>query len=379
MSENVKQPSDVPLKDATEVPVDWLRLDRKNPRLVGSGEVASDAAIISELYRGEELGELLQSLASNGYLDIEPLIAELVDGAFTVLEGNRRLAAIKLFREEEIGDEVFRVGGIRIKIPDISDDNRASLEKVSIYRVASREDARAYIGFKHINGAAKWESFAKAKFAADWYRQGEVSLVEIAEKIGDGHDTIKRMVNAIYVLDQASGSDRFDLDDRVAPRFNFSHLYTALSRSQYMEFLGLGSAWTSYDPQPNPVHHESIDALIEVLHWIYGSKQQERDPVIRSQNPDIKDLGKVLLNNEGLTVLRTTNSLSEAVASITPPSQRLSESLLQARSAIRDATNSLRGFDGRDQALIDIAEDVLESAQTVHQRMKKKKAELDER
>ena len=133
-----------------------------------------------------------------------------------------------------------------------------------------------------------------------------------------------------------------------------------------------------YDPQPNPVHHESIDALIEVLHWIYGSKQQERDPVIRSQNPDIKDLGKVLLNNEGLTVLRTTNSLSEAVASITPPSQRLSESLLQARSAIRDATNSLRGFDGRDQALIDIAEDVSESAQTVHQRMKKK-AELDER
>ena len=245
MSENVKQPSDVPLKDATEVPVDWLRLDRKNPRLVGSGEVASDAAIISELYRGEELGELLQSLASNGYLDIEPLIAELVDGAFTVLEGNRRLAAIKLFREEEIGDEVFRVGGIRIKIPDISDDNRASLEKVSIYRVASREDARAYIGFKHINGAAKWESFAKAKFAADWYRQGEVSLVEIAEKIGDVHDTIKRMVNAIYVLDQASRSDRFDLDDRVAPRFNFSHLYTALSRSQYMEFLGLGSGWTT--------------------------------------------------------------------------------------------------------------------------------------
>ena len=379
MSDSVKQPSDVPLKDATEVPVDWLRLDSKNPRLVGSGEISSDAAIISELYRGEELGELLQSLASNGYLDVEPLIVELVDGALTVLEGNRRLAAIKLFREEQLANEVFRVGGIRIRIPEISDEYRETLEKVSVYRVASREDARAYIGFKHINGAAKWESFAKAKFAADWYRQGKVSLVEIAEKIGDGHDTIKRMVNAVYVLDQASKSGRFDLDDRVAPRFNFSHLYTALSRIQYMDFLGLGSAWTSYDPQPNPVPHDKHDSLIEVLHWIYGSKEQEREPVIQSQNPDIKDLGHVILNSEGLTVLRATNSLSEAVASITPPSQRLSESLLKARSAIRDATNSLRGFDGRDQALIDIAEDVSESAQTVHQRMKKKKAELDER
>lgn len=379
MSDNIRQPSDVSLQQATEVPVDWLRLDPNNPRLVGSGEIASDAAIISELYRGEELGELLQSLASNGYLDIEPLIAELVDGTFTVLEGNRRLAAIKLFREDGLAEEVFRVGGIRIKIPAISAENRATLEKVSVYRVASREDARAYIGFKHINGAAKWESFAKAKFAADWYRQGEVSLVEIAEKIGDGHDTIKRMVNAIYVLDQASQIGGFDLSDRVAPRFNFSHLYTALSRSQYMDFLGLGSAWTSYDPQPNPVPDDKVDALIEVLHWIYGSKEQDRQPVIRSQNPDIKELGQVLLNSEGLTVLRTTNSLSEALASITPPSQRLSESLLKARSAIRDATNSLRGFDGKDQALIDIAEDVSESAQTVHQRMKKKKAEMDER
>ena len=378
MNETIMQPSDVSLKNATEVPVEWLRLDRNNPRLVGSGEIASDAAIIAELYRGEELGELLQSLASNGYLDVEPLIVELVDDTFTVLEGNRRLAAIKLFREHELAEEVFHAGRIRVKIPEISAENLATLDRVSVYRVPDREDARAYIGFKHINGAAKWESFAKAKFAADWYRQGQVSLAQIAEKIGDGHDTIKRMVNAIYVLDQASEIGKFDLNDRVAPRFNFSHLYTALSRSQYMDFLDLGSAWTSYDPQPNPVPEEKVDALIEVLHWIYGSKEREQEPVVRSQNPDIKDLGQVILSSEGITVLRTTNSLSEAVASITPPSQRLSESLLTARSAIREAANSLRGFDGKDQALIDIAEDVSESAQTVHQRMRRKKAEVDD-
>ena len=377
MSGSIRQPSDAPFDEATKIPVEWLKLDQANPRLVGSRRIGDDAAIISELYRGEELGELLQSLASNGYLDIEPLIVLLSGDAFTVLEGNRRLAAIMLFRDEHLAEKVYRVGGIRIKIPEISNQNRATLDKVSVYRVATREDARAYIGFKHINGAAKWESFAKARFAADWYRRGKVSLITIAEKIGDSHDTIKRMVNAIYVLDQASEACKFDLDDRTAPRFNFSHLYTALSRSQYMEFLGLEAAWTSYEPGPNPIPEDKSDALLEVLQWIYGSKEQEREPVIRSQNPDIKNLGQVLLNDEGLTVLRTTNSLSEAFASIAPPSQRLSDSLLRARSAIRDATNSLRGFDGRDQALIDIAEDVSESAQTVHQRMKTKKAELD--
>jgi len=186
------------------------------------------------------------------------------------------------------------------------------------------------------------------------------------------------MVNAIYVLNQATSSGGFNLDDRAAPRFNFSRLYTALSRSQYMEFLHLGSGWTSYDPQPNPVSEDRLNELNEVLHWIYGSKDQDREPIVRSQNPDIKDLGNVLLNSEALTVLRTTGSLSEAISSITPPVQRLSQSLLQARTAIRDAANSLRGFDGRDQELIDIAEDVFESAQTVHERMKKKRAELDD-
>ena len=377
MSDSVNQPSDVPLEESTKVPVKWLTLDKDNPRLVGSGKIAGDATIISELYRGEELSELLQSLASNGYLDIEPLIVELTGDKFTVLEGNRRLAAIKLFRSDSLVDRVFKVGGIKIKIPEISQENRATLNRVSVYRVASRDDARAYIGFKHINGAAKWESFAKARFAADWYKRGKVSLVLIAEKIGDSHDTIKRMVNAIYVLDQAAKDCEFDLNDRFAPRFNFSHLYTALSRSQYMEFLGLGPAWTTYNPKPRPIPQHKTGALLELLHWIYGSQEQEIEPVVWSQNPDIKNLGLVLLNDEGLTVLRATNSLSQALASIVPPSARLSDSLLKARTAIRDATNSLRGFDGRDQALIDIAEDVSESAQTVYQRMVKKKAELD--
>jgi len=378
MGTSIKQPDDAPFREATSVPVDWLTLDRENPRLVGRKDMANDAAIISELYRGEELGELLQSLASNGYLDIEPLIVKLDGDRFTVLEGNRRLAAIKLFREDGLAEKVSRVGEIKVKIPEISDDHRSTLEAISIYRVSSREDARAYIGFKHINGAAKWDSFAKAKFAANWYQKGGISLTDIAESIGDNHNTIKRMVNAIYVLNQATSSGGFNLDDRAAPRFNFSHLYTALSRSQYMEFLHLGSGWTSYDPQPNPVSEDRLNELNEVLHWIYGSKDQDCEPIVRSQNPDIKDLGNVLLNSEALTVLRTTGSLSEAISSITPPVQRLSQSLLQARTAIRDAANSLRGFDGRDQALIDIAEDVFESAQTVHERMKKKRAELDD-
>ena len=371
MNDEIETPADIPLETVATVSVDWLVLDHNNPRLVSFGKT-TDVGIIAQLYRGESLSELLQSIASNGYLNIEPLIVMEQDGDLVVLEGNRRLAVIRLFRDPGLADRVFQDERVRINVPAISAQHCATLGRVAVYRVANREDARSYLGFKHINGAAKWESYAKAKFAADWYRTGDVSLADIADRIGDKHDTIKRMVNAIYVLEQAEKTERFQIDGRISPRFNFSHLYTALSRAHYMQFLGLESGWSSYDPVSNPVPGDKLDELGEVLLWIYGSKEESAEPVVRSQNPDIKHLGEVLTSPGGLTVLRATGSLHEAHSSTQPADQKLSAALLRARSEVREVSNNLRGFDGSDQSLVDVAEDISETAQAIHERMKKK-------
>ncbi len=139
-----------------------------------------------------------------------------------------------------------------------------------------------------------------------------------------------------------------------------------------MQFLGLEAAWFRYDPNPDPVPADGLEPLREVLKWLYGSREADVLPVVQSQNPDIKHLGEVLASSEGLTVLRGTGSLSEAHASTQPADRKFSESLLRARREVREASNSLRGFDGRDVALVDIAEDIFETAQTIHDRMKKK-------
>lgn len=370
----IKTPNDVPLADTTKVSVDWLKLDRENPRLVGISARTTEESIVAQLYRGEELGELLQSVAANGYLDIEPLIVWLdpVDQKFTVLEGNRRLAAIRLFREPAFVDAIATAERLKIGVPEIGLAVEATLEAVSVYRVRDRDAARSFIGFKHINGAAKWESYAKAKFAAEWYKSGNVSLEEISEKIGDRHDTIKRMVAAIYVLEQAERKSIFALSDRKITKFNFSHLYTALSRTNYMTYLGLETAWARFDPTPDPVAADKLDRLREVLVWIYGSKEDNKEPVVQSQNPDIKNLGEALASAEGLHILRAGGTLAEAHASTRPADETLSATLIRARSTLREAANSLRGYDGRDQSLLNIAEDVSETAQTIFDRMRKK-------
>ena len=366
----------------TKVGVERLRLDRMNPRLVGEGATATDEWIIARLYRSAELDELLQSISENGYLDIEPLVVlpEADGGVLTVLEGNRRFATLRLLREPELVSRIASREKLRISPPAVDDRLRATLDEVSVYPVASRERARAFIGFKHINGPAKWDAYAKARFAAEWYQKGRdegIGLDQIANAIGDRHDTVKRMVSAIYVLEQARKEQLFEVDDRQTVKFSFSHLYTALSRSQYMEYLGLGTGWARHDPKPDQVPRDRLGRLKQVLVWIYGSKSDGLEPVVQAQNPDIKRLGEVLANAEGRHVLEQTGNLDDAHASTEPADSRFTASLLRARDAIREAAVSLKAYDGRDRSLLDIAEDVREAAETVYLRMKKKRDDAE--
>ena len=140
-----------------------------------------------------------------------------------------------------------------------------------------------------------------------------------------------------------------------------------------MEFLGLEAAWARHDPRPDQVPREKLDRLKQVLVWIYGSKADDVEPVVRTQNPDIKRLGEVLVNAEGRHVLEQGRSLDTAHASTVTADTRFTASLLRARDAIRDAAGSLRAYDGHDQSLLDIADDIRETAEIVHSRMAKKR------
>ena len=374
----VESQDKIKLKQTTKVQVESLGLDRENPRLIERSGQAKDEEIIAQLYRTADLGELLQSIAANGYLDIEPLVVMYDQECqnYTVLEGNRRLAALRLLREPRLSERIKSVDGFSISIPEMETSLRDTLNLVSVYRVENREDARSFIGFKHINGPAKWNPYAKARFAANWYkmeREKGVTLEQIAGAIGDQHATIKRMVWAIYVLDQAVNEKKFDFEDRSSIKFNFSHLYTALARSQYMEFLDFDMAWSQVDPYPNPVSNEKLEELGQILVWIYGSKTNDVLPVVKSQNPDIKRLGEVISNAEARHVLETFGNLERAYESTQKADLRFTNALVQAREALRDAAGSLRVYDGHDQSLLDIAEDNKETAETVYQRMSKKR------
>lgn len=342
-----------------------LVLDQDNPRLLPeeySGiELATEEEIIRALAQ-YDLNELLQSIAENGYLNIEPLyIQKIGPNKYKVLEGNRRLAAIKLLRNNELAR---RCG---ITLPKIESHILATTDKILVHEAQNEKDGLAYIGFKHINGPHKWDSIAKARFVLNLYKKS-YPIDQISKMIGDTHNTIQKMLIGMTVLEQASEEGIFYIEDRHSSLkvFPFSHLYTALTRKEYQQYLGLQK-----NILKNPVPKENLARLEKVLHWIYGSKSDDIRPVIKSQNPDIKNLGTVLSHSRALAVLESRNDLDEAIKQTISPGIALKDSLVAALFNAKEALGYSSDVVNIDEDTQDLALQLKKTTESVYQLLTK--------
>jgi hypothetical protein len=369
-----------PLERTTPKDPDELELDRKNPRFGGDDVAAGkegEATIIKRLLDMADLMELVDSIAVNGYLDLEPLFVVEEKGTNIVVEGNRRVAAVKLLRDPDLAK------ALGISLPGMTKEAQASLKTVHVIKLKDREEARQLIGFKHINGTHKWDSYAKARFAAEWYRAEKdngTKLEDIARSLGDRHDTVQRLVQGILVLDQARDKGLFEPEDRFPGRvFFFSHLYTALTRPEYRAFLKLPERWRDTTPDEELVPTEALPQLKELLNWLYGSKDDEEPPIIASQNPDVKHLGEVLANAQSLNMLRVERNLKSAYERSGARSRQFGEHLIKALAQAEKAAAVVSAYEG-EPTLLDSADNLVKVARGLHALMKTtaKDAEADE-
>ena len=346
----------------TMIPVAELTFDTKNPRLseFDLGSSPSDSEVIQVLWEAMDVREVMLSIAASGYFQHEPLIVAQQGGKNIVIEGNRRLAAVRVLLNPTLVKAT--------DIPAIDKSAKQALQELPII-VGSRKDAWQYIGFKHVNGPAKWSSYAKSQYIARVHREFGVSLEDIAKQIGDTHKTVQRLFRGMMVIEQAERWNVFDREDRWRRHFSFSHLYVGLAYSGISEFIGL-TPETDEDPEPVPA--DKKEELRELCLWLYGSKKEETQPVVQSQNPDLRRLDGVVANREAAAALRAGAELSHAFEISRPSSNVFEESLHAAKRDLEKAHSLLStGYDGSKQ-LLTVAGDVADLAYDLHAEMERK-------
>ncbi|HTU90943.1 MAG TPA: ParB N-terminal domain-containing protein [Gemmataceae bacterium] len=162
--------------------------------------------------------EVAWSIAMNGYFEYEPLFVQKEDGKLVVIEGNRRLAAVKILLDKKLRGELRATD-----LPEITKERAEELSTLPVIH-STREGVWQYLGYKHVNGPAEWGSFSKAEYIARVHRDYNVPLEEIAERIGDRHLTVQRLHGGWVILEQAEQNKVLSRDDRAKNHFAFSHL-----------------------------------------------------------------------------------------------------------------------------------------------------------
>lgn len=348
------------------IPVGELHFDHANPRLAEYGITAStpEADILKILWEAMDVRELVQSIAASGFFPHEALMVANEDGKKIVIEGNRRLAAVRVLLSNGIGAENGWT------IPVLSPEARDALGTLPSI-VSDRRQSWRYLGFKHVNGPAKWSSYAKAAYIAEVHRQYQIPLADIADQIGDRHNTVQRLYRGLMVLEQAERAKVYDRDDRFRQRLAFSHLYTGLDYDGIGSFLDIAPKELETD---EPVPKDKLRELGELCVWLYGSKAEKKPPVVESQNPDLRRLNAVVANREAIAALRAGTELVKAFEISRPPTAVFEEALLAAKRELTTARAGLTtGYD-KSEALLRIAGAIANMADDIYTEMERKQS-----
>lgn len=351
--------------------VDDLLLDPFNPRFASGAENETQDDLLKTLWDEFAVDEIALSIAANGFFEEEPLFvipkdAKNESGPFIVVEGNRRLAAVRLLRDAHLRQRIKATN-----LPEISAGAKEKLGALPASKYRSREELWRYVGFRHINGPQPWDSFSKAMYIATVRDEYGKSLDEIANSIGDRHATVKRLYRGYKVLQQAEAMTSFRREDRIANKFYFSHLYTATDQPEFQRFIGI-------DPEkslrPNPVPKSKLDELRELMVWFYGSKSEKRLPVVERQNPDLNILREVIGEPRGVAALRAGLSLQRSHEISIGDEKRFRNALIRAKEELQIADGTITtGYAGEEDAYL-LFRDIFAIVNSINDRMETKRS-----
>jgi hypothetical protein len=234
---------------------------------------------------------------------------------------------------------------------------------------SSREIAWRFLGFKHVNGPAKWSSYAKAAYISTVHKTYGIPLADIANQIGDRHNTVQRLYRGLMVLEQAEREGAYNRDNVFRNRLAFSHLYTGLDYEGIGGFLNVAPKERETD---SPVPKEKVKELGELLVWLYGNRAEAVPPVVETQNPDLRRLNAVVANREAIAALRAGEDLTKSYEISRPATSVFEEALLAAKRELTTARAVLSGGYDNSTELLKIAASIANLADDMYTEMERK-------
>lgn len=281
--------------------LDELCLDPTNPRLGRSdrGRNVSQTKVL-EMMKDWNIEELAVSFLESGFWVQEALLVveEKIYGKnnLVVVEGNRRLAALRFLKDASEGMPESRawkelVEGINIP-PNL-------FKKIPYLKADSRADINAFLGFRHVTGIQQWRPAEKAEYIAKLIEQDKMTYEEVRRKIGSKTQTVGQHYISYKLLLQMENLEDISIE-HVEDKF--SVLYLSLRTKGVQQYLNIDIKATP-DIAKKPVPDDKLEALKNFALWLFGDEKHE--PLL-TDSRQVDKFGRILESKEAVDYVERT-------------------------------------------------------------------------
>ena len=340
-----------------------LLLDPENPRF-GRSKRGNEQQQLLEAIVSTGIEELMKAIGENDFFPGEPLLAfrsSQSSDRYTVLEGNRRLAAVLLLNQPERLDRPDQATAYR-RIADIAEHATHKPTDLPVAVVNGRSEVLVYLGYRHVTGVKPWEPLAKARYMRKLFDQASARELdgkyrEVAKEIGSRRHHVKRTLNALEFYDFVEKQEFFAIKNLSESTLGFSLITTAFGSEKLFRHV------TDADDLVLPGSKLKENEAEEFTRWIFEARDDGPKRVPESR--DLQKLAEVVACPESLQAFRDGASLEDAYAKTKGGQEEFRKRMWEISSDLKHAAGLMIAIDRPTESSIGPAREVLKHAQSI--------------
>lgn len=355
-----------------EVEIDNLQLDPLNPRLPERLRGAKDKDVLNWMLSDATLIDLMASISENGFFPGEPIIAIKDNNHFIVIEGNRRLAAIKLLNKPDLA--IVSPKAVLSLSEEASQKNYIP-KKVWVYVVSERQEVENYLGFRHVTGVKQWPVISKARYLNHLYQQKENPTYEVykelAREIGSKAPYVRRLLTGFRAFEIIQSRNYYNIPDLDEENFELSLITDAITmHSALSSYMGVDME------SNNPFANIDHDRLKEVSFWLYEKLSNGKTRI--GDNRNLRVLNKVMQNMEAREAfIKGDKSLKEAAELTDIVDENIRLYLNKALQNLTEAQKVVHRSASPNKGDVGVADEIIDSAELIRRAISKKLREIE--
>jgi len=287
-----------------------IKLDSGNPRLPESFKKGNkeEKDLINWMLLEAATIELMYAIGQNGYFIGEQLLVvedkESPD-SYIVIEGNRRLTAVKLLNKPELATVK------KVAINEVIENTDERPQEIPCLVFDDKNEILKYLGFRHITGIKSWKLLQKASYLYDVYHEEfndknfVSSCKNIAKNIGSSSNYVRRLITAFKIFKKVEDEGFYSIPGLDDTKFHLNYLVDSLNKNNIKTHLGINLN------SNKPLENLKEEELKELINWWF--EKTEGVSRLIGDSEGLKKLDLVLGNEKAIEAFRDGKSIHDAV------------------------------------------------------------------